>query len=95
MQFRYYPVLTIISIFAVVITAIYILRVIQKIFFGPRNAKWDHLKDAKGVELIPILLLGGVLIVFGVFPNLIMNVVNSGIVPIAEKFISLSVRGLF
>lgn len=90
-----YPVLTVISIFAIVITAIYILRTIQQIFFGPRNSRWDDLKDAKGVELIPIVLLAGVLIVFGIFPNLIMNVINSGIVPIAEKLTSLSVGGLF
>lgn len=90
-----YPVLAVISIFAVVITAIYVLRVIQRVFFGPRNAKWDHLEDAKGVELIPIFLLGSVLIIFGVFPSIIMNMLSSGIVPIAQKFISLCVGGLF
>jgi NADH-quinone oxidoreductase subunit M len=90
-----YPVLAVISIFAVVITAIYILRVVQQVFFGPRNTNWDHLKDAKGIELIPIVLLSGVLIVFGVFPNLIMNMISSGIVPIAQKFISYSIGGLF
>lgn len=90
-----YPVLAVISIFAVVITAIYILRVVQQIFFGPRNAKWDHLKDAKGVEMIPIVLLSAVLFIFGIFPNLIMNMISSGIVPIAQKFISLSIGGLF
>lgn len=90
-----YPVLAVISIFAVVITAIYILRVVQQIFFGPRNAKWDHLKDAKGVEMVPIVLLSAVLFIFGIFPNLIMNMISSGIVPIAQKFISLSIGGLF
>jgi NADH-quinone oxidoreductase subunit M len=90
-----YPVLAVISIFAVVITAIYILRVIQQIFFGPRNSKWDKLKDAGGVEMIPIVLLGGILIVLGLFPSVIMNMFNSGIVPIAHKFISIGVGGLF
>lgn len=90
-----YPVLTVISIFAIVITAIYILRVIQQMFFGPRNSKWDHLVDATGIELIPIILLGGTLITFGVFPNLIMKMISSGIVPIAQKFISLNIGGLF
>lgn len=90
-----YPVLAVISIFAIVITAIYVLRVVQQVFFGPRNSKWDHLKDAKGVELIPIVLLGGILIVLGVFPSLIMKMLSSGIVPIAQKFISLSIGGLF
>ena len=41
-----FPILSVISIFAVVITAIYVLKVVQQIFFGPRNPKWDHLKDA-------------------------------------------------
>ncbi|HYF83652.1 MAG TPA: NADH-quinone oxidoreductase subunit M [Clostridia bacterium] len=90
-----YPVLAVISIFAVVITAIYILRVVQQVFFGPRNAKWDHIKDAKGVEMIPIVLLSAVLFIFGIFPGLIMHMINSGIVPIAQKFITLSIGGLF
>jgi NADH-quinone oxidoreductase subunit M len=90
-----FPVLTVISIFAVVITAIYVLSTVQQVFFGPRNAKWNDLKDAEGVELIPIILLGGILLAFGVFPNLIMKVITSGIIPIAEKFISLKVGGLF
>jgi NADH-quinone oxidoreductase subunit M len=90
-----YPVLAVISIFAVVITAIYVLRVMQQMFFGPRNTEWDHLKDAKGVEMIPIVLLGGILIILGVFPSIIMDMISSGIVPIAQKFISLSIGGLF
>jgi NADH-quinone oxidoreductase subunit M len=90
-----YPVLAVISIFAIVITAIYILWVAQRMFFGPRNAKWDHLEDAKGVEMIPIVLLSAVLFIFGIFPNLIMDMISSGVVPIAQKFISLSIGGLF
>jgi NADH-quinone oxidoreductase subunit M len=90
-----YPVLSVISIFAVVITAIYVLRVIQQVFFGPRNTKWDHVQDAKGVEMIPIVLLGSVLIIFGIFPSAIMDMFSSGILPIAQKFISMSIGGLF
>lgn len=90
-----YPVLALISIFAIVITAIYVLKVMQQVFFGPRNTKWNNLKDASGVEMIPIVLLSGILLTFGVFPNLIMRMISSGIVPVAQKFISLSIGGLF
>jgi NADH-quinone oxidoreductase subunit M len=90
-----FPILAVISIFAVVITAIYVLRVIQQIFFGPRNSKWDGIHDARGVEMVPIVLLGGILITLGLFPSIIMNMFSSGIVPIAKKFISLSIGGLF
>ena len=90
-----YPILAIISIFAVVITAIYVLRVIQQVFFGPRNPKWDHLQDAKGVEMVPIILLSTILLLFGFFPHLIMEMVNTSVVPIAQKFIALRVGGIF
>jgi NADH-quinone oxidoreductase subunit M len=90
-----FPVLAVISIFAVVITAIYVLRVIQQVFFGPRKANWDHLEDAKGIEMVPIILLAGTLIVLGIFPNLLMDMLSKGIVPLAQKFISLSIGGIF
>lgn len=90
-----FPVLSVISIFAVVITAIYVLRVIQQVFFGPRNTGWDHLQDAKGIEMVPIVLLSGVLIILGFFPNLIMGLFNTGVVPLAHKLISLNPGGLF
>jgi len=90
-----FPVLSVISIFAVVLTAIYVLRVVQQVFFGPRNEKWDHLTDAKGVEMIPIVFLSIVLLVLGIFPKLIMDMITVGIVPIAEKLISFKVGGLF
>ena len=90
-----YPVLAVISMFAIVITAIYVLRVIQQVFFGPRNTNWDRLEDAKGVELIPIILLSGTLITLGIFPKLIMDIITSGIVPIAQKFILFGIGGIF
>lgn len=90
-----FPVFAVISIFAVVITAIYVLRVVQQVFFGPRNSKWDHVKDAKGIEMIPIVLLGAFLLVFGFYPKLIMDMFNSEIVPLAQKFISMNIGGIF
>ncbi|MCR4435214.1 MAG: NADH-quinone oxidoreductase subunit M [Clostridiales bacterium] len=90
-----FKVLSVISIFAVVVTAIYALRVMKQTFFGPRNEKWDHIKDAKGVEMVPIVLLGGVLLLFGFFPHLIMDMINSGVAPLAEKFVSLKIGGIF
>jgi NADH-quinone oxidoreductase subunit M len=90
-----FPILTVISIFAIVITAIYVLRVIQQIFFGPRNEKWDHLTDAKGIEMVPIVLLSGVLLVLGVFPSLILKMLSSGVIPIAQKFIFMKIGGIF
>ncbi len=75
-------VLAIIAVLGVVITAIYVLRVVQYTFFGPRKEEWNHLKDAKGIEMVPIVILCGTLIIFGVFPHLITDLINIGVEPL-------------
>lgn len=89
-----FPVLSVISIFAVVITAIYVLRVAQQVFFGPRNEKWDHLEDVKGVEMIPLVLLSVVLLTLGIYPKIIMDMISGGVLPLAEKIVSSNIGGL-
>nr|WP_088554119.1 NADH-quinone oxidoreductase subunit M [Calderihabitans maritimus]GAW92857.1 proton-translocating NADH-quinone oxidoreductase, chain M [Calderihabitans maritimus] len=81
----HFRVLSILAILGVVITAVYVLRVVQKTFFGPRNPRWDHLTDAKGVEMVPIVVLCGVLIIFGLFPSLLMDLINNGVEPLVAK----------
>lgn len=90
-----YPVRAIISIFAIVVTAIYVLRVMMRVFFGPRNPRWDHMKDARGIEIVPFVILCGTLILFGVFPDLLMNMINNGVVPLAEKLAAFKMGGIF
>lgn len=76
--------MAIIAVLGVVITAIYVLRVVQYTFFGPRKPEWDFLKDADAVAMVPIVILCGTLIIFGVFPHLITDVINSGVVPLMD-----------
>ena len=79
--FQQYPVFAILSIGGIVITALYTLRVLANVLFGPRKAEWDGCRDARGPELLPLVVLGTVLVVFGIFPGLLMNMVNSGVEP--------------
>jgi len=74
--------MAILAILGVVITAIYVLRVVQFVFFGPRKAEWDFAKDASGPAMVPIVVLISTLILFGVFPQLITGMINSGVEPI-------------
>jgi len=94
--FRVYPVLAILAVSGIVITAVYVLRVVQKVFFGPRNPKWDELEDAKGIELVPIVILCGVLIFLGFFPSFLMEMINNGVDPFVQEYLStLKVGGMF
>lgn len=72
-----YPVLGVLAIAGLIFTAAYILRVLGKAMFGPRNAKWDHLVDVDVWALLPRAILVGVLLLFGFFPNLILDMIRA------------------
>jgi len=94
--FKVYPVLAILAISGIVITAVYVLRVVQNVFFGPRNPKWDGLEDARGIELVPIVILCGVLLFLGFFPSLLMELINNGVDPFVQEYLTtLKVGGMF
>jgi len=94
--FLHFRVLSVLAILGIVITAIYVLRVVRFVFFGPRKAEWDHLTDAKGVEMVPIVVLVGVLVIFGLFPSLLFDVITPGVEPLVAKISAAAeIGGIF
>jgi NADH-quinone oxidoreductase subunit M len=75
----------IVSVFGVVIGAVYLLRCVRDTFFGPRNPRWDGLHDAHGLQRVPFLFLLAVLIFFGFYPKPMVDVITAGVTPIVEK----------
>ncbi|AVX20509.1 MULTISPECIES: NuoM family protein [Carboxydocella] len=75
----------VIAIAGVIITALYSLRLLANTLFGPRRSEYDWLPDAKGPELVPLYVLGSVLIIGGLFPFLLMDMVNNGVAPLVAQ----------
>ncbi len=73
------PVAAVVGIIGVIFTAVYILRTLANVLFGPRRPEWNHLKDLRGPEMVPIYVCVTVIFIAGMFPNLIMGVINSGV----------------
>jgi NADH-quinone oxidoreductase subunit M len=70
------------------ITAVFILTLIQKVFHGPLNQRWATLPDLSIGEralLFPALLL---MLVLGVYPQLIVGVINSTVVEMVRQMTS-------
>ena len=81
--FRTMPVLAIIAAFGVIVTAIYVLRMLQRIFFGEFDAKAHaQLPDARTTEWVSLAVLGSLLVVFGLFPSLLTTMIATGLEPI-------------
>ncbi|MBI4321108.1 MAG: NADH-quinone oxidoreductase subunit M [Chloroflexi bacterium] len=79
-------ILTILAAAGIVITAGYILWMVQRVFFGPLVPKWEHIQDARGLELVPLVTLMAVIFLVGIYPGVITGVINSGVVPVMSKF---------
>ncbi len=80
---NYYPVLAIISVLGIVITAAYVLRVTAAVFFGEFNAKrYPEVGDITVVDRAILLLLGVPLLVIGLYPAIMAPMVEAGVRPV-------------
>ncbi|MDK2888516.1 MAG: NADH-quinone oxidoreductase subunit [Thermoanaerobacter sp.] len=95
-SFKVYGGLAVVAIAGIIITALYALRAGANTLFGPPRPEYDSLKDIRGPELVPLVVLGTVLVVGGLLPFLLFDMVNSGIVPLmAEISGALQLGGSF
>jgi len=76
---------TAVSVLGLLITAIFILTILQRVFNGPLNQKWTTLPDLTIGERL--LLLPSIVLMFalGVFPQVIIRTVNSTVVQMIQQ----------
>jgi NADH-quinone oxidoreductase subunit M len=77
-------VYTLLSAFGVVLAAGYILWMLQRVFFGPALEKFNGIKDADKLEMVYMFVLVGLIILVGVYPAILTDVINLGISPIVH-----------
>lgn len=75
-------VYTIIAIIGVVLTAGYILWMLQQAFFGPVKEEFNGVKDADGMEKFYTFVLVAVIMLVGIYPAILTDVFKLGISPI-------------
>jgi NADH-quinone oxidoreductase subunit M len=84
--FRTYLPLAVLAVIGAAITAVYILRLLARAFFGDTDPRWEHLTDASPVEKA----VGGafvvILIFVGVWPAPLLRVINMGVGSVMELF---------
>ncbi|MEK6646856.1 MAG: NADH-quinone oxidoreductase subunit M [Candidatus Firestonebacteria bacterium] len=84
--FSVFKVITIISIIGILVTAGYLLLMIQKVFLGPLNEKWKGLSDMNPRELVSVVPLIVIMIILGVLPHLILNLSDTKLLQMANLF---------
>ena len=74
---KVYPVRGALAIGALVIGALFMLRVVQKTCYGPPVEKFSNLKDISPALAVPRVILAAVIVIFGLFPGLLFDMINT------------------
>lgn len=82
-------VLTIVAVTSIVITAVYILRVVGKILYGKvQNPQHETLSDATWWERISVVTLIIAIVALGSLPLWISNMIQNSIMPVVGKLMT-------
>jgi NADH-quinone oxidoreductase subunit M len=85
-SFRHHEFLTVMGVIGIVLAAGYILWTVQRVFWGEEDPRWAHLGDASAWwERGPLLAMTAVIVAIGVYPAWMMDIVELGVAPIAER----------
>ncbi len=88
--FQTYPLLGILGIIGAAITAVYILRLLSKVFFGPLSPQWERLPDASRIESFAMAVLVFMLVFVGINPRPLMSVIDSSVIKLVQRVIGLT-----
>lgn len=82
---RYAPA-TLLAVVGIVLTAGYILWMVERVFLGPKSERWEDLTDADTWwEQLTMAALMTAIIFVGVYPATLVDVIKTGIEPIAAR----------
>ena len=82
---KVYPARGVLAIFALVVSALFMLRVVQRTFYGEKNERFAHLPDVSVGLGIPRMILVAVLVIFGLFPWIMLDVIQTSAIPFMDR----------
>jgi NADH-quinone oxidoreductase subunit M len=82
--FQTFRTMTIIAAPGIVLTAAYMLWTLQRVFLGQPNEKWASLPDINGRELFTLVPLAIVVLVLGIYPSLLLDMMTASLNHLVE-----------
>ena len=77
--FRTFQTLTIIAAVTIVLTAGYMLWVLQRVFLGTLPEKWNSLTDMNGRETLMLVSLAVIVIFLGIYPAPVLDLMSTSL----------------
>jgi NADH-quinone oxidoreductase subunit M len=73
------------SVIGLLVTAIFILTMLQRVFNGPLNEKWAKFPDLTLGEIALLIVPIALMFVLGLYPRLVLDVINPTTVQMVEQ----------
>ncbi len=84
-QIWYYPLIAILAIWGVILTATYVLRITQQVFFGEWDPhKWHDLRPSNFGDKLVLITFSALMIIVGIMPSILMNTIQLGTAPLLK-----------
>ena len=77
--------LTAIGLLGILLAAVYVLRSVLGITFGPLQDRLADIKDARFIEAIPMIALTALIVLLGVYPSVLTDVMQHGFGGLLEQ----------
>jgi NADH-quinone oxidoreductase subunit M len=77
--FRTQPALAVLGVVGAALTAVYILRLLARVFFGPLSPQWEQLPDLSAREGFAAVVLVVPIFLVGIYPAPILRIINHGV----------------
>jgi NADH-quinone oxidoreductase subunit M len=76
---------TALSALGLLVTAILILGILQRVFSGPLNDKWANLPDLTIAEQLALVPAIGLIFALGLYPQLVLGVINNTVMRMVQQ----------
>lgn len=71
-------IITAVGVLGILLAAVYVLRSILNITYGPMPEKFASMKDARFIEALPMITLSALIVLFGVYPSILTDLMQNG-----------------
>lgn len=83
--FKEMPVLAAVGTLGIILTAVYLLRAVLGTTYGPTPNRYEGLADAQPLEVLPMVVLLGLIVLIGVYPSVLSEPMQATLQNIVPK----------
>ena len=76
---------TSLCVIGLLITAIFILGILQKVFAGPLNERWSGFRDLSATEQLLLAPAIALMFLIGLYPQIIFGTINTTVIQIVQR----------